>query len=182
MAPFIRYAITYFMPGADINKGYKTLHSYLSITPKRESNLFKSMTWISNMDYPSFYDAVPGFSVSFKFAPTTNSPTPLADIQVDHLAGTIDTGAPDLELKISEADPQYTAASYQFTLDPESKDANGNPSVAFVCTWTSGHPFGNYHKRFNVGNSPYFFWNYILFDMTNKKMGIFKCDNEALGQ
>jgi hypothetical protein len=211
------------LPGSDINKGYSTLHSYLSITPERESNLFKSMTWISNMDHPSFYDAVPGFSVTFKFAPTTNNPTPPADITVDHLAGTIDTGAPDLELKISEADPQYTAAyapyfkgplvgwmndpnhavfnavtlgqknrvtvslkcddnktaSYQFTLDPESKEANGNPSGAFVCKWTSGHPFGNFNKRFNVGNSPYFFWNYILFDMTNKKMGIYKCENEV---
>jgi hypothetical protein len=173
------------------------------------------------MDYPSFYDAVPGFSVSFKFAPTENSPTPPSDIHIDNLAGTIDTGAPDLELKLSEDDPQYKTtyspyfkgplvswmndpnhtvfnsitlgqgntvkvslkcddnktASYQFTLDPESKDANGNPAGAFACKWTSVHPFGGCNKRFNVGNSPYFFWNYILFDMTNKKMGVFRCDD-----
>ena len=88
-----------------LSAGWHLMDSYLQIgnTPEITDYLLwrhDAPKWIPN---PGFYpEAVPGFQVAIDF-PNTNERI----VTSDSLVATVDTGAPDLTLRLDAADPQY---------------------------------------------------------------------------
>lgn len=89
-------------------------------------------------DVPLFRDrtgfvpeAVPGFTVTFSF-PKVNART-VADIVVSNLIATIDTGAPELNLRLGSSDPHRQAAYQAFFTDKGPGWMNAKYKAASLC-------------------------------------------------
>lgn len=92
--------------GGDISTDWKTTTCYLQLGLNK--NMESKLNWRS--DIPNLGggnefspDAIPGYSIEIKI-PNSN-----AKIKTEHLIATIDTGAPDMTLRLGKTDPQYSA-------------------------------------------------------------------------
>ena len=104
--------------GADIASDWDSGKAFLRIG--NDPTLSARLNWRN--DVPLFRgrsgfvpEAVPGFSVTFSF-PKVNGQT-VADIVVTNLIATIDTGAPELNLRLGSSDPHRQAAYQTFFND-----------------------------------------------------------------
>ena len=66
------------------------------------------------------------------------------------------------------------SVSYRFDVDTQTRLADGSsPAIVYIGKYNSGAPFANLPKRFNLGNTVYFFWHGVLFDLKNERFGIY---------
>lgn len=145
----------------DINTEWNALKSYLMIG--NNNNIVDKLSWRS--DIANFHgtqefqpEATPGFKITIKFPDVTNS------IVVDNLIATIDTGAPDLTMKLGSSDPQYTSTySSHFVRDGSWKnwnnqyynsDATSLINASVQVGFTDDNGVSNSYT-FPVGSDPY---------------------------
>ena len=124
--------------GADIAAEWDSCKAYLKIGT--DPQLSARLNWRN--DIPLFRgrsgfvpEAVPGFTVTFSF-PKVNGQT-VADIVVSNLIATIDTGAPELNLRLGSGDPHRQAAYQTFFTDQGPGWMNAKYKASSRCA-TSG--------------------------------------------
>ena len=149
------------IPDASLSSGWSLLDSYLQIG--RTSEITDHLVWRSDVPkwitQPGFYpEAAPGFRISIDF-PDTDARI----VTADELVATVDTGAPDLTLRLNSNDPQYSSAlASHFVKDGPwvnwnddyrshaSTLVNGTVTVSFTDDLGSEHTYSYY-----VGSDPY---------------------------
>jgi len=113
--------------GVDLAAGWASLDSYLQIGNAPE--ITDHLAWRSDVanwtsDAEGFYpEAVPGFQIEVDFPDTSER-----IVTADDLIATVDTGAPDLTLRLTPDDPQYSdaLASHFLTTGPWTNWNNPN--------------------------------------------------------
>lgn len=120
--------------GADIASDWGSGKAFLKIG--NDPKISARLNWRN--DIPLFHgrsgfvpEAVPGFTVRFSF-PKVNGQT-VADIVVTNLIATIDTGAPELNLRLGRSDPHRQAAYQPFFTDQGPGWMNAKYKASSLC-------------------------------------------------
>jgi hypothetical protein len=128
---------------SNLKNGYKSLKSYLKIG--NDKTLNNTLIWKNSVNDggPGLFHAVRGFTVTFKFPEVNGSK--LSDIVVPNLMATVDTGAPDLTMRISSSNPQRNSHKQFFDNDvpwwfssDQCQSLKRGPTVQIGFTATSG--------------------------------------------
>ena len=120
-----------------LHAGWGHLDSYLQIgkTPEITDHLFWRSDIPKWINQSGFYpEAVPGFQVAVDFSDTSER-----IVTADNLIATVDTGAPDLTLRLDSSDPQYSAnLAHHFVNDGPWTRWNNSRYMAAATTLIDG--------------------------------------------
>jgi F5/8 type C domain len=199
--------------------GWSSFKSYLIIG--NNQTLISRLNWRSYAPGADWYPGqpgfdpivVPGFKIKFSF-PMRNG-TILSDIIASDQIATLDTGAPDMTMRLGSNDPQLSApyksfftpdgvpwwytdpgtvltvpgdavevafagsfgktCSYKFVHTTDN--STYMPDKVIIGAWSSGVPWANTtltpRNRMNMGNTAFYHFPVVFWDMEYKRVGIY---------